>query len=42
VARLIADDLHRLGITVDCLPVVDVPQPGSHDVIGDRAYAQPA
>jgi beta-N-acetylhexosaminidase len=38
-ARLIADDLHRVGITVDCLPVVDVPQPGSHDVIGDRAYA---
>jgi beta-N-acetylhexosaminidase len=38
VARLIADDLHRLGITVDCLPVGDVPQAGSHDVIGDRAY----
>lgn len=38
-ARLIADDLHRLGITVDCLPLADVPQPGSHDVIGDRAYA---
>jgi beta-N-acetylhexosaminidase len=39
-ARLIADDLYRLGITVDCLPVGDVPQPGSHDVIGDRAYAE--
>jgi beta-N-acetylhexosaminidase len=38
-ARLIADDLYRLGITVDCLPVGDVPQPGSHDIIGDRAYA---
>lgn len=38
-ARLIADDLLPLGITVDCLPVGDVPQPGSHDVIGDRAYA---
>ena len=38
-ARLIADDLHQLGITVDCLPVGDVPQSGSHDVIGDRAYA---
>ena len=37
-ARLIADDLHGLGITVDCLPVLDVPQPGSHPVIGDRAY----
>jgi beta-N-acetylhexosaminidase len=39
-ARLIADDLYRLGITVDCLPVCDVPQPGSHDIIGDRAYAE--
>ena len=38
-ARLMADDLYRLGITVDCLPVGDVPQPGSHDIIGDRAYA---
>lgn len=36
-ARLIAADLAELGITVDCAPVLDVPQPGSHDVIGDRA-----
>ncbi|HLJ19658.1 MAG TPA: beta-N-acetylhexosaminidase [Stellaceae bacterium] len=39
VARLIADDLAALGITVDCLPVLDVPQPGADPVIGDRAYA---
>ena len=39
VARLIADDLADLGITVDCLPVLDVPQPGADPVIGDRAYA---
>lgn len=39
-ARLIADDLYRLGISVDCLPLCDVPQPGSHDIIGDRAYAE--
>ena len=38
-ARLIADDLYQLGITVDCLPVLDVPQAGAHHVIGDRAYA---
>jgi beta-N-acetylhexosaminidase len=38
-ARLIAHDLHVLGITVDCVPVLDVPVPGAHDVIGDRAYA---
>jgi beta-N-acetylhexosaminidase len=37
-ARLIADDLARLGITVDCLPVLDVPATGADPVIGDRAY----
>jgi beta-N-acetylhexosaminidase len=37
-ARLIADDLSELGITVDCLPVADVPVAGADDVIGDRAY----
>jgi beta-N-acetylhexosaminidase len=39
-ARLIADDLSSLGINVDCLPVLDVPVPGAHDVIGDRAYGR--
>jgi beta-N-acetylhexosaminidase len=39
-ARLIANDLHALGVTVDCLPVLDVPAPGAHEVIGDRAYAR--
>ncbi len=37
-ARLMAADLHVLGITVDCAPVIDVPVPGAHDVIGDRAH----
>ncbi len=37
-ARLIAHDLAALGIDVDCLPVLDVPDPQMHDVIGDRAY----
>ncbi|MGN6422873.1 MAG: beta-N-acetylhexosaminidase [Asticcacaulis sp.] len=37
-ARLMAHDLHDLGINVDCAPVLDVPQPGAHDIIGDRAY----
>lgn len=36
--RLIAHDLKSVGIDGDCLPVVDVPIPGAHDVIGDRAY----
>jgi beta-N-acetylhexosaminidase len=39
-ARLIAADLKALGINVDCVPVLDVPGPGAHDVIGDRAYGQ--
>jgi beta-N-acetylhexosaminidase len=38
-ARLMAHDLKQVGIDVDCLPVLDVPVAGSHDVIGDRAYA---
>jgi beta-N-acetylhexosaminidase len=38
-ARLIAHDLAELGINVDCLPVLDVPVPGAHDIIGDRAFA---
>jgi beta-N-acetylhexosaminidase len=37
-ARLIANDLAAVGINVDCLPVLDVPAAGGHDVIGDRAY----
>ena len=37
-ARLIADDLLRTGVTVDCLPLADVPVPGADAVIGDRAY----
>ncbi|HEX7758356.1 MAG TPA: beta-N-acetylhexosaminidase [Caulobacteraceae bacterium] len=36
--RLMGADLGQLGINVDCLPVLDVPHPGAHDVIGDRAY----
>ncbi|MDP4025889.1 beta-N-acetylhexosaminidase [Methylobacterium sp. NEAU 140] len=37
-ARLMAHDLAEVGINVDCAPVLDVPAPGSHDIIGDRAY----
>jgi len=36
-ARLIADDLHTLGIDVDCLPVLDIPAPDSHPFLHDRA-----
>jgi beta-N-acetylhexosaminidase len=37
-ARLIADDLTALGVTVDCLPLADVPVDGADAVIGNRAY----
>jgi beta-N-acetylhexosaminidase len=37
-ARLIAEDLMKVGITIDCLPVADVPVSGADAVIGDRAY----
>jgi beta-N-acetylhexosaminidase len=42
VARLIADDLGALGITVDCLPVLDIPVADADAVIGDRAYGTDA
>ncbi len=36
--RLIAADLADLGITVDCLPVLDVATAETHPAIGDRSY----
>ena len=39
-AQLMGLDLRACGINVDCLPVLDVPAPGGHNVIGDRAYAE--
>ncbi len=38
--RLMAHDLKAVGIDVDCAPILDVPTPGAHDIIGDRAYAR--
>lgn len=37
-ARLIADDLHDLGVTINCAPVLDIPTADAHEVIGDRAF----
>jgi beta-N-acetylhexosaminidase len=39
-SRLIASELYAVGVNVNCLPVLDVPVPGAHDVIGDRAYGE--
>jgi beta-N-acetylhexosaminidase len=38
-ARLIAQELFDLGINVNCTPVLDVPEAGAHEIIGDRAYS---
>ena len=40
MSRLHAFDLLRCGLNADCLPVLDVPVEGAHDVIGDRAYGK--
>ena len=39
---LIGAELADLGIDVDCAPVLDVPVPGAHDIIGDRACHEAA
>jgi beta-N-acetylhexosaminidase len=36
-AQAIAAMLADVGINVNCLPLLDVRQPGAHDIIGDRA-----
>ena len=38
--RLIAHELDKIDITVDCAPVLDVPQSGADLIIGDRAFGQ--
>jgi beta-N-acetylhexosaminidase len=39
-AEALGHDLAEVGITVDYLPLLDVRQPGAHDVIGDRALGE--
>jgi beta-N-acetylhexosaminidase len=40
-SRLIAEDLRQMGINVNCVPMLDVPQPDANQqVIGDRALAK--
>ena len=34
----IAAELRDVGIDVNCVPVLDVPQPNAHPIIGDRAF----
>ena len=37
-AHALGLDCAEAGISVDCLPLLDVRVPGTHDVIGDRAF----
>ena len=37
-ALALAALLRGLGINVDCLPLLDVRDPGGHDIIGDRSF----
>ncbi|MBK1668346.1 beta-N-acetylhexosaminidase [Rhodovibrio sodomensis] len=37
-ARLLAHELGELGITVDCVPCLDIRVPGASEVIGDRSF----
>jgi beta-N-acetylhexosaminidase len=37
-AEALAITLSEVGINVNCAPLLDVRQPGAHDVIGDRAF----
>lgn len=39
LGRLHAFDLMSVGVNVNCMPVLDVPVEGAHEVIGSRAYA---
>ncbi len=39
-ARLMAAEMTDLGINVDCVPVLDIPIEGAHDIIGDRAFGR--
>ena len=39
-AHALASMLGEVGVNVDCLPVLDVRQPGADDVIGDRALGE--
>lgn len=41
-ARLMAEELRAVGITMDCAPLADVLAPECHAIIGDRAFGDTA
>ncbi len=40
ISRWLASEIYSVGINVNCVPVLDVPVSGAHDVIGTRAYGE--
>ncbi len=42
LGRILAGELRPLGINVDCMPLLDLPASGSHQIIGDRAFSSDA
>lgn len=39
-AYKIAQELIKVGVNVDCAPMLDVRQPDAHDIVGDRAFSK--
>ncbi len=39
VYRMMSEELVEVGINVNCVPLLDVPVAGAHDIIGDRALS---
>lgn len=39
VYQMMTHELRDVGINVNCVPLLDIPVPGAHDVIGDRALS---
>ena len=39
VYRMMTDELVDVGINVNCVPLLDIPVAGAHDIIGDRALS---
>lgn len=37
-ARLIGEELHGIGVNVDCAPVCDLLFEDAHDIVGDRSF----
>ena len=39
IYQMMSEELVDVGINVNCVPLLDIPVPGAHDIIGDRALS---